>query len=40
MYIEVTAIKMYLLINIKHNIIIQCHGNYIEVKTIQYSTGN
>ena len=30
-YTEVTTINMYLLIKIRHNIIIQCHGNYIKV---------
>ena len=26
---------MYLLIEIKHNILIQCHGNYIEVEDLK-----
>ena len=32
---EITTINMYLLIEIRHNILIQCTGIYIEVKKIQ-----
>ena len=28
----ITTINMYLIIQIRHNILIQCHGNYIEVE--------
>ena len=32
---EVATINMYLLIKIRHDIIMQSHGNYIEVEKIQ-----
>ena len=31
---ELTTINMYLLIKIRHDIILQYHGNYIEVKIV------
>ena len=31
---QITTINIYLLNEIKHNVHIQCHGNYIEVKMI------
>ena len=33
-YAEVTSINMYLIVKIRHDIIIQCHGNYIEVEKL------
>ena len=33
-YTEVTTINIYLLIKIRHNDFIQCHGDYIEVKKL------
>ena len=35
---EVTTINMCLLIEIRHNILIQCHGNHIEVEKPQLHT--
>ena len=32
---EVTTIDMYLLIKIRHDISIQCHGKYNEVENLQ-----
>ena len=34
-YIEITAINMYLFIEIRHYILTQCHGNYISVEKLK-----
>ena len=36
-YAQITTIDMYLLIEIMHDIPVQCHGNYIEVEKLQLS---
>ena len=35
LWLLVTTINMYLLIEIRYNIPIQCHGNHIEVEKLQ-----
>ena len=34
-YIQITTIDMYLFIKIRYDILIHCHGNYIQVKKSQ-----
>ena len=34
-YTKITTVNMYLLIEIKHNFLLQCYGNYIEVGNFQ-----
>ena len=34
-YSQITTMTMYLLIEIKHTVLLQCHGNYTEVDLIQ-----
>ena len=39
-YTRITTRNMYLLIEIMHNILVQCHGIYIEVKQNSYMFKN
>ena len=34
-YLQISTMNMYLLIEIRHDILIQCHENYIEVENLQ-----
>ena len=35
-YAQITTINMYLLIKIRHNILLQYYGNYIEIEKPQF----
>ena len=35
-YTQISTIKMYTFIIIRHDILIQCHGNYMEMKNLNY----
>ena len=36
LYTHISAINMYKFIKIRHDILIQCHGNYMEMKKFNY----
>ena len=36
MYTQISTINMYKFIKIRHDILIQCHGNYMEIKEFNY----
>ena len=35
-YTQISTINMYEFIQIRHDILIQCHGNYMEMKNVNY----
>ena len=39
-YTQFPTINMYLLIEIRHDILIECHGNYIEEEKFNYMLKN